>query len=337
MCARNDQGGAINPLLPVTELSLAQVQRIFAPEFIRQLKKIYLCGNFGDPVMAKDLPEILRYFRHENPDLNLGIHTNGGARDTGFWTEMASIVSYCRFGIDGLADTNHLYRQGVKWEILERNLRAFTQAGGQAEWDFLVFKHNQHQTEEAQSLARQWGVKKINIKSTSRFFSSQKQALRGQVPVHNQKGETTHFLEKSTLSEFENPFYQQQEKTISSFGTLQNYWDRAEISCKVAAEKNIYVTAQGHVLPCCWIGNEIYAKYIHSSQNQVLQMLESLPEGGLDSLNALKRDLADVLASDLFQKNLESSWNKNSIAEGKLRVCARTCGDSVKPFEGQFL
>ena len=29
------------------------------------------------------------------------------------------------FSVDGLSDTNHLYRQGVVWDNVERNMRAF--------------------------------------------------------------------------------------------------------------------------------------------------------------------------------------------------------------------
>ena len=32
---------------------------------------------------------------------------------------------------------------------------------------------------------------------------------------------------------------------------LEKYFDNVQISCKVAAEKNMYISAEGLVLPCC--------------------------------------------------------------------------------------
>ena len=32
------------------------------------------------------------------------------------------------FSVDGLRDTNHLYRQGVNWDNVERNMQAFINA-----------------------------------------------------------------------------------------------------------------------------------------------------------------------------------------------------------------
>jgi MoaA/NifB/PqqE/SkfB family radical SAM enzyme len=336
MCARNVQGGPVNPLLPLTELNLEQTKKIFSPAFIQQLRKIYLCGNYGDPVMASECVEILQYFREANPELNLGMHTNGGARASQFWQGLAKVLSYCRFGIDGLQDTNHLYRQNVKWDLLERNVRSFVDAGGHAEWDYLVFKHNEHQVEKARELAASWGVKSFHVKSTSRFFSSHRQNIREQVPVHNVKGEHTHSLERAGGDKYQNSFYSEQENIIAKYGSLKSYWDQAPISCKVSAEKSLYVTAQGWAFPCCWVGNEIYSQHIHSSQNQVLKMIETLP-GQSDSLNALKTDLQSVVEGEFFQSALIKSWGQSSIENGKLKVCARTCGQDLRPFENQFL
>mgnify|MGYP000657292039 CR=1 FL=1 len=63
-----------------------------------------------------------------------------------FWKKLAS---YDRvrvlFGIDGLNDTNHLYRINVNWDALMRNVKSYISNGGTASWQFIVFDHNQHQ------------------------------------------------------------------------------------------------------------------------------------------------------------------------------------------------
>ena len=75
----------------------------------------------------------------------LSMNTNAGARDEAWWTELAQIygrMGAVIFSVDGLRDTNHIYRQNVVWDNVERNMRAFINAGGRARWDFLIFEHN---------------------------------------------------------------------------------------------------------------------------------------------------------------------------------------------------
>ena len=65
------------------------------------------------------------------------------------------------FSIDGLKNTNELYRRKLEWEKLMRNASAFIEAGGVAYWDMLVFKHNEHQIEEVRQLAKNMGFKNV--------------------------------------------------------------------------------------------------------------------------------------------------------------------------------
>src|SRR5580658_7332056 len=138
-CARNYASGEPNEQLPQAELSLHDIKVIFDDNLVRQLRKVYLCGNYGDPAVAADTLDIIGHFRKVNPDLRIGIHSNGGVRTPGWWARLAADVSYCRFGIDGLEDTNHLYRRGTSWTLVMRNLAAFVAAGGVAEWVFIAF------------------------------------------------------------------------------------------------------------------------------------------------------------------------------------------------------
>jgi len=151
MCDRNMNGGADNPHMTNAELSLEDCEKIFSIPFIQQLNTMYMCGNLGDPIVAKDTLEIFKYFRKHNPKMWLSMNTNAGARDSEWWEELASIygrMGAVIFSVDGLRDTNHLYRQNVNWDIVERSMRAFRDADGIARWDYIIFEHNKHQIEE---------------------------------------------------------------------------------------------------------------------------------------------------------------------------------------------
>ena len=62
-CARNVYGGAVNPDMPLSELSVDDVKSILQPELIGRLKRIYACGNYGDPIVARDCIDVFRYLR----------------------------------------------------------------------------------------------------------------------------------------------------------------------------------------------------------------------------------------------------------------------------------
>lgn len=212
-----------------SELRLNQVQQLVPDQLIRQLDKMFMCGNFGDPAAAKDTLQIYQYFRAVNSKIVLGMNTNGGLRTKYWWQELATNMKneldYVVFSIDGLEDTNHIYRAGVQWDILMANAEAYIAAGGTAHWDMLIYEHNEHQVDACRELARGMGFTRFRTKVSSRFQERPIEWLRppsGHVaPV---AGNT--------------------------------------VSCHALKEQSIYITATGAVLPCCFFGSDIFSKQL---------------------------------------------------------------------------
>jgi MoaA/NifB/PqqE/SkfB family radical SAM enzyme len=367
MCARNLNGGDINPHLNSRELSISDVERIFPVDFVRQLKRIYMCGNYGDPAVARDTLEAFAYFREHNPDLFLSMHTNGSMKKPEWWAELAQVIGrkgYVVFGLDGLEDTNHLYRQGTVWSKIMDNVKAFIAAGGRARWDFIVFAHNEHQVEAAEELSKQMGFEKFQFKKSARFFSNTKAQTKDVHQAQNRKGLTT-LLQAPTNPKYRNAVLDQlkaaanpanaQAVTVDNVVTvdklvdlqgLQNFssdpakkkpvehiWDEAVIDCKVAKEKNLYITAEGVVQPCCWLAGQMYVWYYKEKGAQVWRFID---EVGLDNLNAKNHSLEQIVNGDYFQRVIPDSWNKPSCAEGKAAMCAKICGTKYDAFSEQF-
>jgi MoaA/NifB/PqqE/SkfB family radical SAM enzyme len=145
-CPRNENGQGINPRMPLCHLDRSVIDRAFTPELCQRLRQVFFCGSYGDPIMHPDFLDILRDFRKKNPTLWLYFHTNGGAHDPDYWAKIAEIMAghgQIDFGIDGLEDTLHLYRRNVKYQRVIENARAFIGAGGRAQWNFRVCRHNQ--------------------------------------------------------------------------------------------------------------------------------------------------------------------------------------------------
>lgn len=200
-------------------LTISQILRVFPEKNIKKLEKMFMCGVYGDPAAGKHTLDIYRYFRQLNPNIVLGMNTNGALQTTFWWHGLAEIMNqpedYCVFSIDGLEDTNHVYRKNVDWEKLIANARAFIANGGSAHWDMLVYKHNQHQVEACEQLARDLGFKWFRAKVSKREFTEKLEYPIGWPVITKNTG---------------------------------------AIKCYAVKEKSQYIDAQGRLHPCCWLG-----------------------------------------------------------------------------------
>jgi hypothetical protein len=215
-------------------LTVDQIKNLFSEEFIKNLDKMFMCGNYGDPAAGKHTLEIFRYFKQVNPNITVGMNTNGAINNVDWWNELASIFTslydYVVFSIDGLEDTNHVYRKNVVWNKLINNVKSFISAGGMAQWEMLIFEHNKHQLIDAERLAKELGFAWFRSKVSKRF--------------------TTHPI--SFLSP---------PVGFSLPNTLTN-----RIECHAINENSVYVSATGKVLPCCWFGAEVYDLDPHATR-----------------------------------------------------------------------
>ena len=334
MCDRNQNGGAINPHINLNELTLEDCKKIFEPEFIQQLNTMYMCGNLGDPIVARDTLEIFQYFRQHNSNMWLSMNTNAGARDKDWWTNLAHTfgrMGTVIFSVDGLEDTNHIYRQGVSWTAIERSMRAFISAGGRARWDFLIFEHNQHQVEQAKQLSNDWGFEKFVAKKSGRFITANNEKKETHQAV-NRKGEKTSEINKPD-QKYQNAALSKHDLLLEKYGSMDVYYDVVPIRCKVKDEGNLFITAEGLALPCCWTAGRMYKWWQKDYRvEQIWQFINSA--GGKQDLDA-RNGLKAVFNTGIFD-SIESSWNKTSVKEGKLKVCSMKCGIEFDPFTEQF-
>jgi sulfatase maturation enzyme AslB (radical SAM superfamily) len=322
-----------------------------------------MCGNFGDPVAAKDTLEVFAYFREHNAKMNLTMYTNGSAKKPEWWSNLARVLgknAYVVFSIDGLEDTNHLYRQNTVWSKIVENAQAFIDAGGRARWDYIVFAHNEHQVETAEELSRVMGFEKFQFKKSARFFSNTSGVTKEVHQAANRKGTTT-LLQAPTNPKYRNSVLDKlsgvlgKQETVkyipskqieaTAIQTPQRFnldptkkskmelsLDSSNITCKVAEEKSVYVSAEGIIQPCCWTAGQMYVWY-HNFEGT--QIWEAIKQVGKNSLNAKLNTLESIVDGIYFQKVIPESWEKSSCAEGKLSVCAKTCG-KYDAFAEQF-
>lgn len=218
-CARETDQGFQKDLRH--HLTIQQVQQRFSHEIISGLHKMFMCGVYGDPAAGLHTMEIYHHFRSINPRIVLGMNTNGALQSRSWWRDLAQLfdqpLDYCVFSIDGLADTNHIYRRNVNWDRLMSNAAEFIAAGGSAHWDMLVYRHNQHQVDACQALARDMGFRWFRAKVSKRAFTGQMQFPIGWVDPKVKTG---------------------------------------AIACQALTEQSMYMDAQGRVSACCWLGGQ---------------------------------------------------------------------------------
>lgn len=337
MCDRNENGGRDNQHITNAELSLEDCKHIFPVDFIKQLSTMYMCGNLGDPIVATDTLEVFKYFREHNPTMWLSMNTNAGAKNEEWWRELATVIGKhgaVIFSVDGLSDTNHLYRQNVVWTHVERNMKAFISAGGRARWDFLIFQHNQHQVEEAEALAAEWGVERFQRKKSARFISSITNEAKEWHQARNRKGEQTAVIAKPSQLDNQNLILQKQKEIEKTYGSMMEFYNQCDIECKVAKQKSIFISAEGLFLPCCWTAGRMY-KWWHKDPRveQIWDFIDAA--GGKEGLDVINNDLQSVVDGPLVQK-IESSWKLQGIKEGKLGVCAQKCSVGFDVYKAQF-
>jgi MoaA/NifB/PqqE/SkfB family radical SAM enzyme len=140
---------------------------------MQEIEKVLFNGVLGDPCAAPNFLEVCEVMRIRAPQAFITISSNGGLRNEAFWTVLAKVLGSngrVIFAIDGLEDTNHIYRVNVNYKKVMENAQAFITAGGNAEWQFITFKHNEHQIEEIQSYAKSLGFHRVRIKRPDGFY-----------------------------------------------------------------------------------------------------------------------------------------------------------------------
>jgi MoaA/NifB/PqqE/SkfB family radical SAM enzyme len=204
-------------------LSVEQIKTLIDENVIRNLDKMFMCGLLGDPAAAIHSIEIYEYFRLINPTIQLGMNTSGSLRNSDYWKYLGEKIfnrdgDYILFSIDGLKDTNHIYRVNADWDKIINNSTSFIEAGGKAQWDMLVYAHNEHQVDEAEELARQMKFTHFRAKVSKRIPT-----VDWLAPPINWK--------RTTVAE-------------------------GSIECFADKEKSLYISATGKLYKCCWLGQE---------------------------------------------------------------------------------
>ena len=319
MCARNVNGGRARSFVGMHEITLIQFKQWFDEDFLKSLNNFYACGNYGDPIIAQDCLDIFEYVRNINPRCRLGIHTNGSARNSKWWENLARILGKNHsvvFGIDGFEQSHVLYRKGTSWNKIIENAKTFISCGGNAEIDCLVFRHNENELESFKTEMINMGFSKIDFKYTKRFYDMDR------YPVEDDEGNVEYYLEPTGK---ESPIHFLPLKEISNdISIWKKVVDESKIKPQCLEKNEIYVDARGNVFPCCWIGSDwieqpiLESMPIQKLRNLVVDNTKSnFKKIGIFNLNIVK-------LNDMCWHDIDSFFQNN-----KPWTCVKNCNGRI--------
>lgn len=147
--------------IPNIDIDIKIAKSTFTKNLFNNLNYLTICGGMGDFMFYPKIFEFVKHLSKNSNDLKVLMDTNGSSNSLSWWRDLSNnlkdINHEVRFGIDGLKDTHLIYRRESDFDKVIKNAKHFIDCGGRAVWKFVVFKHNEHQIEEASNLAKTLG------------------------------------------------------------------------------------------------------------------------------------------------------------------------------------
>lgn len=327
-CPRNFFGSKKHSWIKDTEYTISEFKKYFSHEVLSQVKFILLCGSYGDPAACSDLEEIIEYLM--SYDLEVQINSNMSLRSKESWKRIGKSLnekSQIVLSIDGLEDTNHLYRRGTRWNKIEENVQALRGTKANVVWECLLFSHNIAQKEEINRKAKEWGIPTVLFKNPMGFkvddngvrympLLDSSGRVESLLYPHDQDVSRVYDLKlKLNINIIEH--IQSDEYSPKEYRVKESSHEHS-IECRSLKENEVYIDGNKNVYPCCFFGS-----YDNPEQfdQQLLDYLYSIDRSKISLKNST---LKDILNNQTYSQ-VEKSWSCQNYSDGKLKICERYC------------
>lgn len=264
---------------------------------------IFLCGVLGDPLMHPKILEIINWFLSKGSQIE--IFTNASLRSEKFYYELGEISFHTKrlalnFAVDGLEDTNSIYRVNTSYKMIKRNMMAYSRAKGLGVWVFIEFDHNLHQKEEARQQAYSLNLG-FSVSRNTRNEVNQWQTKEKKSVISHHKG-------------LPHPQIENYKKILSD--RMEN-WDSSSINCLFTHQNRFFLASNGTVWPCCYLWDEYVRK-----RSPFYKMIDrTFPNNQWNSI--YKHDFDLIFQNDFYQ-NLSHLWEEKNKKFTKR--CYLSCG-----------
>jgi MoaA/NifB/PqqE/SkfB family radical SAM enzyme len=121
-------------------------------------KSIRVCGQSSDPIYHPEFLKLIQLSK-QNPTKTFSFHTNGTRKKLSWWKEVFKNTGFNTrfvFGLDGTdQEISNIYRVNTRYDEVMEVMKLGASMGVDIVWQFIVFKHNEHQVEEAIKIAKE--------------------------------------------------------------------------------------------------------------------------------------------------------------------------------------
>jgi len=313
-CPRFDQYGNLYPGLTLQHWNHRDILANIDLDQLTGLNLVRIEGDKGDPVMHPDCYDIVKFFVQAPSKPLVRLVTNGSIQTEDWWHNLGELSNENNFdvifSIDGLEDTNHIYRINTDYNKIMRNARAFINAGGQAIWKFLVFKHNEHQLDTITTLAQTMGFAAIQVRKADDY-----RFLGNKSFVVYDKGNPVGEIEPSNIP-------REQLLYFKWFNQEKEFIPRHEIDkhCVWMSQGKMNITFQGYLMPCCMMHH-----VLNDVDKDLVKQTVELMHNPNDLL-LTKHTVGTILNSKFYKYNLETHLQSTNLHP----ICETNCRSQIK-------
>lgn len=302
-CDRFDEKN--NLIVPLQHLDVGILQSRLDPRSLPNLRKVELEGAVGDVLSHNNPLGLMLVFRDVT---EVVMWTNGSVRNADFFRGLAQFKNTeLVFSVDGLNDTNHLYRQSCNFEKIMSNAEAYIGAGGNASWKFIVFKHNEHQVEQARELSKRMGFRRFETVHSDRSWHH-----GNKWPVYN-NNEYQFDLEPSSV--FNNATLESDHSSLNSRLADIYRQNRSIKQCPEAAKKRIFIDYAGNVIPCCMLQSDLWTENFNTKF-----LMKHVKD--LDRISLHNHTIHEIFQGEFYQRDLPQS-----LANKPMPKCLLYCAE----------
>ena len=307
-------------LLQIDSFTFDDLKRIF-PAGDYSGVEFKFCGVLGDPIVNPDCLKMIEWLVYNGGYCE--VSTNGGYNSAEWWSRLGQVASaypgkvYIHFCIDGYKETNHIYRVNTKWNVIERNIRAYSNTAPalSASWIYIVFDHNEHELEIAKQTAEELGFR-FATRTGMRNSYHQWIAKLGKKNAPIEKKITTTGTKEHSKKEVVKDL----DKFIAEYKTKKADKQKTNeivnsIVCKYIHEDEIFIASNQTMWPCCFLWDSAFKNSEH-----IVDKLNAFEP----NWNSLKHhSITEIQEHPWFRELLGASWDPTH--ELHFSRCIRTC------------
>ena len=239
-------------------LSLEWFKSNFTGKLLTNVRKLTFCGDYGDPIYAKDFLKILTWFRENNNKVQFVIVTNGSYKTKKWWEELGSILNqkdHIHFSLDGWdQESNNLYRVNCNWSSIILGINALRDSDVYKTWAAIAFKFNESHLDHMEKKAKRLGFDCFQLTLSTKFGKNY-----GHYPKDDPLQPSDHYIATErftrTLKNLsDKQWHDNGLDTFTKRFNNENSKNQTIVPLCMIGNKGLYINAEGKFYPCCWTG-----------------------------------------------------------------------------------